>query len=178
MLSAPIAYFLINGWGWRVSFVVFGAIGLVWAAAWQLWFRNSPSDHPAVNAAELAWITQDASEASHVATPWKQILSSRNLWAICAMYFGFGYGLYFYLTWMPTYLINQLGFTMLGGGFFASLPFLLAGIADISGGWLTDSLARTKGLRVARCWLGAGRSSRRLPGWCATKALGARGGSG
>jgi ACS family glucarate transporter-like MFS transporter len=156
MLSAPIALLLIARLGWRLSFVVFGAIGVAWAAAWTWWYRDSPSDHPAVNAEELAWIEQDAGPAeSHApATPWRALLSSRSVWAICAMYAAYGYGLYFYLTWLPTYLITELGFSALGGGFFASLPFLLAGIADVVGGWLTDRLARQHGLRVARCGLG------------------------
>jgi ACS family glucarate transporter-like MFS transporter len=81
------------------------------------------------------------------------LLSSRSVWAICGMYAAYGYGLYFYLTWLPTYLITELGFSALGGGFFASLPFLLAGIADVIGGWLTDRLARHS-LRAARCGLG------------------------
>jgi nitrate/nitrite transporter NarK len=51
-------------------------------------------------------------------------------------------------------LIKQLGFSVLAGGLFASLPFMLAGIADLTGGWLTDSLCRTRGLRVGRCYLG------------------------
>jgi nitrate/nitrite transporter NarK len=72
------------------------------------------------------------------------------------MYFAFGYGLYFYFTWLPTYLITVLGFSLLGGGLFAALPFLLAGIADMVGGWLTDRLASTHGLRVGRCYLGFG----------------------
>ena len=63
-------------------------------------------------------------------------------------------GLYFYFTWLPTYLIQELGFSLLGGGLFAALPFALAGIADLAGGWLTDWLARLHGLRVARCGLG------------------------
>jgi len=87
-------------------------------------------------------------------TPWRQLLASRSVWAICAMYFAYGYGLYFYLTWLPTFLIRELGFSALGGGLLASLPFLLAGIADVVGGWLTDWLARSRGLRVARCGLG------------------------
>ena len=91
---------------------------------------------------------------SPAATPWRQLLLSRNVWAICAMYFAYGYGLYFYLTWLPTYLVTELGFSALGGGFFASLPFLLAGIADVTGGWLTDRLARRHSLRVARCGVG------------------------
>jgi len=70
------------------------------------------------------------------------------------MYFAFGYGLYFYFTWLPTYLIRGLGFSALAGGFFAGLPFLLAGGADVAGGWLTDRLAVRSGLKAARCGLG------------------------
>jgi MFS transporter, ACS family, glucarate transporter len=161
MLSAPVALLLIQQWGWRASFVAFGAIGIVWAIAWYAWYRDEPSEHPAVSAEELAWIQQDGS-SRHVdsrndhttGTPWRAMLTSPNLYAICAMYFAFGYGLYFYFTWLPTYLIRVLGFSLLAGGLFAALPFVLAGIADLVGGRLTDHLARTRGLRVARCHLG------------------------
>ena len=170
MLSAPIALQLVSVWGWRASFVVFGLLGLVWAAAWYAWYRDRPEDHPGVGAEELAWIRQDSNlrprqeppsspagtEVPSTRTPWAALLRSRNLYAICAMYFAFGYGLYFYFTWLPTYLIKELGFSLFSGGLFAALPFLLAGIADIVGGWLTDSLTRRSGLRVGRCHLGFG----------------------
>jgi nitrate/nitrite transporter NarK len=72
------------------------------------------------------------------------------------MYFTFGYGLYFYFTWLPTYLVRELGFSPVSGGFgfFASLPFLLAGAANLGGGWCTDALSRARGLRTARVALG------------------------
>jgi ACS family glucarate transporter-like MFS transporter len=160
MLSAPLALLLIRGVGWRATFFVFGAIGVIWAAAWHMWYRDRPREHPAVNAEELALIEQQVSPSAltgHIHarhTPWRAMLTSRNLYAICAMYFAFGYGLYFYFTWLPTYLIQVLGFSLLGGGIFAALPFLLAGLADLAGGWTTDRLARTSGLRNARCGLG------------------------
>jgi MFS family permease len=158
MLSAPIALLIVSRWGWRTSFILFGAVGLVWAATWFAWYRDRPEEHPSVDAAELAWIRQDQrgpdGPADHEPTPWGALLRSRNLYAICAMYFAFGYGLYFYFTWLPTYLIKQLGFSVLAGGLFASLPFMLAGMADLTGGWLTDTLCRTRGLRVGRCYLG------------------------
>jgi len=163
MLSAPVALIIVARWGWRASFVVFGAIGGVWAAAWYAWYRDAPDEHPDVNAEELAWIRQDRGHDADARggdralaheTPWRALLASRNLYAICGMYFAFGYGLYFYFTWLPTYLISVLGFSVLGGGLFASLPFLLAGIADVAGGWLSDRLARAHGLRVGRCYLG------------------------
>ena len=107
---------------------------------------------------ELAWIRQDESASpatqTHSGVPWKQILINRNIYAICGMYFAFGYGLYFYFTWLPTYLTKALGFSGWAGGLLAGLPFLLAGLADLAGGWLTDRLARAYTLKVARCWLG------------------------
>ena len=162
MLSTPVALLLINRWGWRASFVIVGAIGLAWAAAWFVWFRDDPARHPSVGSAELQWIRQDDAlrrdSLTHVKdreeTPWAALLGSRNLYLICAMYFTYGYGLYFYFTWLPTYLIRVLGFSALSGGLLAGLPFLCAGIANLAGGWLTDVLARTPGLRAARCGLG------------------------
>ena len=157
MLSAPVALLLIGGWGWRASFAVFGALGVAWAGAWYRWFRDEPGEHPAVDRDELAWIEQDVRDRdARTPTPWRTLVTSRNLIAICAMYFAFGYGLYFYFTWLPTFLIRVLGFSLFAGGLFAALPFLLAGLADLAGGWLTDRLAQTRGLRAARCQLGFG----------------------
>jgi sugar phosphate permease len=156
MLSVPVALLLISGVGWRAAFVAFGALGLLWAVLWVRWYRDEPSDHPDVNAEELALIERGRANPAHHtgATPWRTLLLSRSVWALGAMYFAYGYGLYFYLTWLPTFLIRELGFSALAGGLFASLPFLLAGIADVLGGWLTDRLARAYGLRIARCGLG------------------------
>jgi MFS transporter, ACS family, glucarate transporter len=155
MLSAPVALLLVSRWGWRASFVAFGSVGLAWAAAWHTWYRDRPEDHLSMSREELAWIQQDAAPAgARLDTPWRALLGSRNLYAICGMYFAFGYGLYFYFTWLPTYLVKELGFSLLGGGLFAALPFVLAGVADLIGGWLTDRLSRAWGLRVGRCHLG------------------------
>ena len=161
-ITAPIALLLIQQWGWRLSFVVFGAFGIVWAIAWYRSYRDRPREHPDVDREELAWIEQDLNTTpgdqlptpSETKTPWRQLLTSPNLYAICAMYFTFGYGLYFYFTWLPTYLIRELRFSLLAGGFFSSLPFLLAAVANIAGGWCTDALARRRGLRAARVLLG------------------------
>jgi sugar phosphate permease len=160
MVAVPLVLQIITRWGWRASFVIVGTIGIVWAAAWYSWYRDSPAAHPSVSSSELAWITgregpdrQDG-RGGHTSLPWETLAGSANLWAVCAMYFTYGYGLYFYFTWLPTYLIQVLGFSITSGGLLAGLPFLFAGVANLSGGWLTDRLARTRGLRTARCGLG------------------------
>jgi ACS family glucarate transporter-like MFS transporter len=156
MLSVPLTLLVIQRWGWRASFAAFGALGLVWAAGWYAWYRDRPEEHPQVNGREAAWIAAGCGDSPvEAGTPWRAVLTSRNLYTICAMYFAFGYGLYFYFTWLPTYLIRELKFSVLAGGLFASLPFIVAGVADIAGGWTTDRLAARRGLRAARCGLGS-----------------------
>ncbi len=155
MLSVPVALLLIARWGWRASFVAFGTLGIIWAAAWYAWYRDRPEDHPAVSATEVAWIHQDEdTRPEHATPPWRALFASRNFYVICLMYFGYAYGLYFYFTWLPTYLVQQLGFSALQSGLFASLPFFFAGVANVAGGWVTDRLCRTRGLRIGRCGVG------------------------
>src|ERR1700738_1532010 len=154
MLSAPVALLLIRQLGWRASFAVISSLGVLWAIAWRAWFRDRPSEHSRVRAPEVAWIEQGGDVDRTLETPWRALIGRRNLHMICVMYFSFGYGLYFYFTWLPTYLLDALRFSLFAGGLLAGLPFLFAGIADVAGGWTTDRLARTRGLRAARCGLG------------------------
>ena len=111
----------------------------------------------------------------------RRCFRSPNLYAICAMYFALGYGLYFYFTWLPTYLhARAAGSRWSTGGFFSALPFLLAGAANLAGGWYTDHLARTRGLRTARCTLGVAvvrhvrGAAARVDGRCRRRSLKAR----
>ncbi len=40
-------------YGWRASFYIFGALGVIWAAVWYTWFRDSPAEKPGVSLSEL-----------------------------------------------------------------------------------------------------------------------------
>ena len=63
------------------------------------------------------------------------------------MYSGYTWGLYFYLTWLPTYLEEGRGIGLNLVGLAAAGPFLVAASANYFGGWLTDRLSRTLPLR-------------------------------
>ena len=137
--------------GWRPVYWVFAAVGLVWAAIWSWWYRNSPEDHGSVTGDELAVIQGGRDAESHVtAVPWRALLRNRNVWALCAMYNGYTFGVYFYLTWLPTYLQEGRGITVSELGYYAALPWIVASICNLFGGWLTDRLARNLRLRWAR----------------------------
>ena len=72
------------------------------------------------------------------------------------MYFAFGYALYFYITWLPTYLLEARGFSAAYAGFFSALPWIASALGFWIGGSMTDWLARRTGsLKIARCGIGA-----------------------
>lgn len=50
---------LCDSWflgGWPAAFYVFGAVGLVWSAAWFLLVHERPEKHPRISQAELSFI--------------------------------------------------------------------------------------------------------------------------
>lgn len=156
-ITSPIVFTLLEYQNWRWAFVEFGLLGLLWCLVWHRWFRDRPEDHPEVNAAELAAIRVEAPAAppSHAA-PWIRMFASPNMYFICLMYFAYGYGLYFYVTWLPTYMIEAQGFDRSAAKWLAALPWVFSLPGLWLGGWLTDRLARRTGnLKLARCGLGA-----------------------
>jgi MFS family permease len=153
LLVAQLAGFL----SWRAIFLVFGCIGFIWAIAWHRWFRDEPRDHPAVGAAEAAMIEAERGlPASHHGGQgaWKALTARPSTFLLCLMYFSNSYGFYFLITWLPTYLAKVRGFSSVELSLFAGLPLLLSVIADIGGGWTTDKLTATLGVRAGRCVIG------------------------
>jgi MFS family permease len=146
------------GLGWRTVFASFGLVGVAWALAWYGWFRNDPSEHRAVNAAELEKIvTGRTPPGGHHEgwAYWKRLLSHRNTLAVCLMYFPNPYAFYFCITWLPTYLKEKHGFDAMQLGLFAGLPLLLSVAGDLFGGVTTDAVTKRFGLRLGRCGVGA-----------------------
>jgi MFS family permease len=143
---------------WRLVFVVFGAIGFVWALAWYRWFRDDPADHPAVSRAERVLIEEGRKQEPPHHFRFAvvgRVLTDRNMLALCLMYFTQSYGFYFNLTWLPTYIKEVLhGYSPALQGLLAGLPLILSAVADLVGGLATDRLSRRFGLRIGRCGIG------------------------
>src|SRR5262249_14680596 len=127
-VTAWVNEHLWPGMGWRVTFWLFGLVGVVWVVFFAAWFRNTPAEHPAVDAAELALIggqrEREASGRSHAekitsaptpahasdhppGTPWRVLLTSTNLWAFSAMAFCSAFVVYLYFTRFPEYLEDR-----------------------------------------------------------------------
>lgn len=149
--TQPLVVSLLSRIGWRYTFAIFGCVGLVWAAAWWWYFRDDPLLHPRVNDAERRSLArEDGSGASHAKVPWRVLFRSRTLIALSVMYAGTIYGWYFYLTWLPTYLLRARGFNLKQAGMLGALPLLSIAAGVFFGGWLSDHLPRYVGPRTSR----------------------------
>jgi MFS family permease len=134
--------------GWRLSFWLFGILGIVWCLFWWRWFRDDPAKHPEVSADELR-VIREGGQQREVRLSVRSLISLNLLW-ICLMYFCFGYCLYFYLTWLPTYLRDARGFSASQMNAVHTVVLLSAAAASILGGRLTDYLTKRYGLRTGR----------------------------
>jgi MFS family permease len=136
--------------GWRFVFVLFGVLGVAWAAAWWLWFRDSPQEQPGIRKEELNEIAKGAHAGTRYAIPWKRLLASRQLWMISIAYSCYAWGTYFYFTWFPSWMIRSAHFSERQMGFYAALPFLCGIIGNLAGGVVSDSLVKRYGLKFGR----------------------------
>jgi sugar phosphate permease len=151
-LTPPIVVAIIALYGWRAAFVAFGLLGVVWAAGWFLYYRDTPEEHRGVNVAERELIGPGRKRPGSV--PWRQIFSHANLWVLSVMYFCYNFNLNVYNDWFPTYLHDSRGMTLAKMGFYAMLPLLAGTLGDLAGGWSSDHvLRRTGNVNLARRWV-------------------------
>ncbi len=156
-LTPILVTWMLTMMHWRWVFVIFGCVGFVWALAWYRWFRDEPTQHPAVSEAEAQYILKGRvqSETEHLNwAVWKRVLTNRTLFFLCVQYFTQSYGFYFFITWLPQYLREARGFDQMLLGLFTGMPMFLSVFADLLGGVTTDWAARRFGLRVGRCAVG------------------------
>jgi sugar phosphate permease len=159
-----VALIMVN-WGWRAAFVALGSTGFLWGAAWYWFYRDRPEEHPNMTDGELAVIRESvkgdatgarghghghSSSGNTTKVPWRVLLRSPNMWTICLMYFCYVYTLWIFLTWMPSYLVESRGFSLLKGGVLAGLPLLAGSVTNTLGGWISDRMVARRGLRVGR----------------------------
>ncbi|MDE2368997.1 MAG: MFS transporter [Burkholderiales bacterium] len=150
-VTPPVVIGIAVAYGWRESFIVLGVISLVWTVLYVWIFRDHPAEHPWVQPAELAEIGVTASrpKAARRATPWAEMV--RKMWLVTFVDFCYGWSLWVFLTWLPSYLKDARGFDLKHLALFTSLPLLAGVVGDTLGGVVSDAVFRRTGnLRTAR----------------------------
>jgi MFS transporter, ACS family, glucarate transporter len=128
---APYFVFLMfRYFSWQRAFVILGAVGFVWSVIFFSWYKDDPQEHAAVNDAERALLSSRRSLSEHVTSvPWGRILGSKAVWLLSIQYFCLGYGWEFYVTWLPTYLMQARHVPVGTTSVLAGLPLLMGAFA-------------------------------------------------
>jgi MFS transporter, ACS family, glucarate transporter len=137
--------------GWRGAFATFGVIGATWALLFGYFFRNTPTEHPGVNVAELALIgegNRDAEDPPPLS--WLAMLRSPTLLLLTLMYLCSNAGWCFFITWDVEYYKHTLGLDGAALRLANGAPLFFGGAACMLGGLFTDRQVRVWGRRWGR----------------------------
>ncbi len=127
-------------------------MSLAWTALYVWFFRNTPIEHKWMTAKELEEIGVDTVRMKSAAkgkTPWKEMI--QKMWLVTFVDFCYGWSLWVFLTWLPSYLKDARGFDLKQLALFTSLPLLAGVVGDTLGGVVSDFIyKRTGNLKTAR----------------------------
>jgi MFS family permease len=153
---------LLRHMSWKVAFLTFGWMGVVWAVFFWRWFRDDPKDHPKVNEAERALLADNPPVAKHDPVPWGRFLSSGTPWLLWLQYACFSYCWYFYVTWLNSFLDEKYpGVSEYARAALAGVPLFCGAFGN-----LVSGLA----MRRLQTWAGSIRRTRRILGFCGLAA--------
>ncbi len=152
-VTPPLVLAVVATGGWRDAFILLGIASLAWTVLYLFVFTNSPEQNRRITpeeTAEIGYRAGDCDRAKHAATPWRKLV--RRMWLVTFVDFCYGWLLWVYLTWLPSYLRESRGFDLKQLALFTALPLLAGVVGDTLGGVVSDKLYKITGrLRFARC---------------------------
>jgi ACS family glucarate transporter-like MFS transporter len=165
-LTPPLLYWIIVEQGWRTAFWFSAAIGFAAGAVWWVFARDTPEDHPGVSRSELKEIRAGLNSApspelmepvvsKNIRISWRAIFARKDLAALMAGYFSFGYIAWVFFSWFFLYMAQERGFDLKSSARYSMLPPICMTVFCLGGGALSDWLTKLYGLRVGRCYLAA-----------------------
>ncbi|MEK6280803.1 MAG: MFS transporter [Acidobacteriota bacterium] len=148
VVAPPLIVWLSLTYGWQTTFLVTGSLGFVWLVLW-LFFYETPDRHRWLGEEERQLIREgQRTEATpgaittelDKAPRWRELLRYRQVWAIVLARFLTDPIWWLYISWLPKYLADARGFSLVKIGLFAWVPYVAADAGSLSGGWLSGYL--------------------------------------
>jgi ACS family D-galactonate transporter-like MFS transporter len=144
--------------GWRLFFIVLGVASSLWLLPWLKFLRrtlpakgSAPAPAPMQN---QEWRPSEPAVTAGIL----EILQQRSAWGTFAGLFAYNYIWYFFITWLPFYLVRERHFSVQGMSVVSSLAFVVLAISALASGWLSDKWIAAGGTptRVRKTFTGAG----------------------
>ena len=151
--ALPAVAWLIESMGWRISFLVLGAIGFVWAVIWYLWFRDDPEQHKGISDEEKKYILstrQQVAPEEIEKLSGSLLFKSKNMWLAMGQYFASNFTFFFSLTWLFPHIKTEYGLDAVEAGLYASAPLVSGALGNYFSGFLVDRIYSTGRWRLSR----------------------------
>jgi len=137
-IIAPLTVPLIaETWGWKWAFILTGIIGFVWLILWFIYYEI-PAKQKKLATAEYEYIHSDLdeNEVNQEKVSWFKLLQFKQTWAFAIGKFLTDPVWWFYLFWLPDFLIKQYGLTSKEIMWPVAIVYIISSIGSIGGGWL------------------------------------------
>lgn len=126
--GATVAAFLLAHLGWQAVFYGVGGASLLFTLAWFAFYPDKRIGRLAAPSGGIRRIS------------WLSLLRYRSTWGIAFGQMGYLYAYFFFVSWLPGYLVLERKMTLLESGIAAALPFWVGMLGTLGGGWLGDHL--------------------------------------
>ncbi|MDM5340240.1 MFS transporter [Fictibacillus enclensis] len=144
-IAPPLLTVLMLTMSWRGMFVLVGAFGILVMIAWVKIYRNPTQEE----CLEIHPLDEKPTAPKEEQAKWGELLKKKTTWFMILGNFGIMFTIWVYLTWLPSYLEKEQGFSLKETGFIASIPFIAGIIGVLVGGLISDSFIRKGAKPVA-----------------------------
>jgi len=143
VVAPPLVSWIALTWSWRAAFLLTGALGFLWLAAWLVLYRPA-REHPWLTPQERAHVFSDARAEAAPARPvrWVELFRYRQAWGLVLARMLADPVWWFYVFWLPEYLRRERNFSLAMIGYFAWIPFLTADVGNFIGGGMSSWLVK------------------------------------
>lgn len=135
IIAPPLIAWLGVSFGWQTTFVIIGLLGYLWLAGF--WFTYYTPE-------KLSGVP----EIKNI--PALKLIKSRFVWSLTLSKVFIDPIWYFITFWIGRYLADVHGWDLATIGWFAAIPFIVADLGNILGGYFTQFIIQKKGVEIRK----------------------------
>jgi MFS family permease len=140
--SGLIAGWIATHYGWREAFYVFGGFGVLWSCVLLLRLRHTPPPGEPQDDASSPQAAGPLPERIPIRHVVREVFRKPTVWALCLSFSGHQFVGIAFLTWMPTFMYEKFGLSLMDAGFWSmAFHFVFGTVGVLIGGRVSDRLA-------------------------------------
>ena len=144
ILAPIIILMLFIAFGWKLTFIVVGGLGLIWLIPWLIINKEGPKKHPWITEEERTYILSGQPEqelkTEDKGKSWGELLRVKKNWSVILGRFFLDPIWWMFVTFLPLYLADVFHLNIKEVAFSAWVPYVGAALGSIAGGWYSGWL--------------------------------------